>query len=131
MEGKFSEYIKKNKEQFTVKDIEVDVPYPTLFSEEFVEARESNRSEAEIVQNFDTEHREDRKYLGLLQEESVKFLVTADKKKFFEEFTGEINADGYLVDKEGNAFLLPSQCINVGINLVRKRAMDRYNALEE
>jgi hypothetical protein len=60
--------------------------------------------EKEILENPVTEE--------VLQRKALEFLKTKDKKWFEREYTGELDAGGYLIDKKGKALTKPWQ--NIG-----------------
>ncbi len=48
---------------------------------------------------------------AVLREQALNYLKNKDKEWFDKEYTGEVTADGYLIDKDGNANTKPTQCL--------------------
>ncbi len=38
---------------------------------------------------------------SILQQEALRYLKTKDKDKFYKEFTGELDSEGFLIRKDG------------------------------
>lgn len=48
----------------------------------------------------------------ILQEAALEVLKEKDPDFFFGQYNGEVNADGYLLDRDGNpTSMKPSQCV--------------------
>ncbi|MFA5888615.1 MAG: hypothetical protein WCW47_01485 [Candidatus Paceibacterota bacterium] len=50
----------------------------------------------------------------ILQRLALEFLRTKDREYFIENFTGELDSEGYLIRKSGDALTRPSQEIGGG-----------------
>ncbi len=51
----------------------------------------------------------------ILQEESLKYLKEKESQWFYSEYSGEVDDEGYLLDKNGSKTgFLPSHCIGAG-----------------
>ncbi len=75
------------------------------------------------------ELKNDPQYMALLEEESLKFLMTADKEWFDKSFSPSLTPEGYLFDTEGNpTSFMPSQAINAGLDRVMNQAQKRFDA---
>lgn len=71
----------------------------------------------------------DPRFARIFQDECLIFLLTADRDWFLSRYTGERDADGYLIDNNGNPTpFLPSQNISAGIDRVSKVALEKYEA---
>ena len=80
-----------------------------------------------VVQKADALRQSDPAFAREFEAESLRFLREADGEWFNREFNGEVDADGYLLDKDGKpTAFLPSQNINAGYGLVARNALTRY-----
>lgn len=110
-------------------EIPANNPYAGLSHPEYdnsIPEKDAMIARAEQLRQSDAE------FARIFQEECLIFLLTADREWFLNQYTGERDADGYLVDKDGNpTSFLPSQNITAGLDRVSKVALEKYEARKQ
>lgn len=67
------------------------------------------------------------RFRQMLEEESLNHLKTNDSKWFYENFSGEVSSEGYLIDKNGKETnLLPSQNIGADFEKVKQETIKKF-----